>query len=81
MRMFKRKYKYKFGRVEIKSEIPLEENEISFIIETINKITKNGLYEPCYHISREICHEFSTRVSRVETYYYPRKMKVNILKY
>lgn len=79
-KFFRRPHKYKSGNVLIKSDISLETAEVAFVIDTINKVMEEGYYEPCYHISRKIYHQFSSRISLVESYFTSRKLVVDILK-
>ena len=67
MRIFRKTYKYTSGKVHIKSDISLNEKQISSIIEIINEVMKRFYYEPCYEISRKIYHEIGVTLKGVET--------------
>ena len=81
IRFLRKCYKYKSGKVIIKSDIHLEEEQIVVIIDIINKFMEEAYYEPCYHISRKIYYEFvDLQIKRVEAHDNSRRFVVDIFK-
>ena len=69
MRIFRKTYKYNFGKVHIKSDVVLDEKQIASIIDVINEVMERPYYEPCYEISRNIYHKIGSTLKGVETNY------------
>ena len=53
----KKKFKYSTGRIRIISNVELTKTQIGKVVNAVNEVMLLGFYEPCYDISREICHE------------------------
>lgn len=64
---FRKKSKCVSGRVKIISAIKLDANQVSDIIDIVNNIITQELYEPSFHISRNVYHLIGN-VSLVKTW-------------
>jgi len=60
------KHKYILPKVIIKSEVPLDDNQIIRIINAVEEVEKIGDYDPCYKVARCIYHELKSIISSVE---------------
>ena len=77
---FSKKYKYSSGRVCIKSELKLNEENIGDIINIVNETMKTSAYEPCYFVSRRVYYEINLPIEAVYSNKTRKKFWITISK-
>ncbi len=78
---FRRKNTYNLYKVKIVSDFELDSDQIKRIIKIINDAMTQELYEPCFHISRNVYYFLKEKNDKiyVKTYFTRRgKARINI---
>ena len=78
--ILKKTYKYKVGEIYVKSDVQIDEEELTSLIKVTENLINNSFIDRCYDISRHIYHQMEDSISEVRTCVNPNRIKIRLIK-
>lgn len=79
-RILKKTYKYNVGEIYVKSDVQIDEEDLTSLIKVTENLINSSFVDRCHDISRHIYHQMEDSISEVRTYAKSGKIRIRLIK-